>query len=163
MDLFGSKRRKLRLIALKIAALALLTFNFYFLTNSSGAREKTIELNVKEFRKRQFYFKNDDSPKHNVDALRDRLFDQHHRNLLRHKLTMQNSRLTSNMPTNGRYKFNDCNYMNYSIVNDSRQSCDLLITVKTTNSNYNSKLKTIINTWYRLAPSKVGRLLALNK
>jgi len=49
--------------------------------------------------------------------------------------------------------FNECNYMRFN--DSSVGECDLVITVKTTKSNYRVKVKAILQTWFKLVPSKV--------
>lgn len=48
--------------------------------------------------------------------------------------------------------YNECNYMG---LNVSKRQCDLVITVKTSSSFYDDRLKAILNTWVKLVPSKV--------
>jgi hypothetical protein len=57
---------------------------------------------------------------------------------------------------------NSCNYMKYDKWSSGQNEyadlgdmCDLTVTVKTTKNNHDSKIKTILDTWFKLAPSRV--------
>jgi hypothetical protein len=65
---------------------------------------------------------------------------------------------TGVLSTNENY--DECKYLRYASIdgddsNELNKLCDLTVTVKTTKNNHFFKLKTIVDTWYRLAPSKV--------
>lgn len=64
-------------------------------------------------------------------------------------------------------KYDKCKYLKYGDIDGDHehfmhQLCDLTITVKTTHSNHFFKLKAILDTWFKVAPSKV-RLSSIPK
>ena len=52
--------------------------------------------------------------------------------------------------------YNNCSYMGFNLSNGE---CDLFITVKTTSSFYMPRVRAILETWFKLVPSKVCLLL----
>jgi hypothetical protein len=56
--------------------------------------------------------------------------------------------------------FDNCKHLRYASIdldksNPLSKLCDLTVTVKTTKNNHFFKLRTIVDTWFRLVPSKV--------
>jgi hypothetical protein len=128
---FHAKVRKLKLFAFKCLILVLLTVNFYFLitTPNNNTSDNKIQVRFKEINRQNFFLNGETA----AVSEKKRKY---------HQVIPRTSVLRGDNNIGERYKFDD-----------GDQS--VLITVKTTSFNYDFKIRAIINTWFRLVPSKV--------
>lgn len=119
-------KRKFSFGLLKLFVLVLFTLNLYLFTSSTLKNTSSTDVKIEL----------NDSNQRRIEIEQDILVNRN---------------------TN---KYDDCNYMSsVSVKNKSlggEVECDLLVTVKTTSSNYAVKVRAVLDTWFKLVPSKVS-------
>lgn len=156
----SEKRKRLGVAILKLVVLLLFTLNLYLFTSStfvnnyyssadtsvasSAARSSSSSLELKK-----------QSDKFIIGLLSNGVVVKRPSN----KETLNNT--TTTTKTKSSVNFDECNFMRFA--NLESDQCDLVITVKTTASNYGVKLEAILQTWYKQAPSKVTKTFWFTK
>lgn len=139
----GDKRngKRLGLSFLKLVVFVLFTLNLYLFTSNTFNYTRSQSLSSEaEIDVKQVGLLLSEIEKHEkVDSQK----------FLTNMLT-STTRTTSNQSV---YNYNECNFMRFDDLTSGQ--CDLVVTVKTTVSNYGIKLEPLLKTWYQLAPSKV--------
>lgn len=131
----GDKRKRLGLSFLKLVVFVLFTLNLYLFTSNTFNYTTSQSLSEAEI---------------DVGLLVSEM-EKHETTEGQKILTsMLTTTTTSNQSV---YNYNECNFMRFEDLTPGQ--CDLVVTVKTTVSNYGIKLEPLLKTWYQLAPSKV--------
>lgn len=145
------KRRRLGISFLKLTVLVLFTLNLYLFTTNTfkyASSSSSDQLDIESIDRQ-------------IDAFEINVAVKKSTSTRTLKMTISKPNVTSHLTYRGP-DYNKCNFMKFDDLKPDE--CDLMISVKTTASNYAIKLDSLLNTWFRQVPSKVIHILNnLNK